>query len=1022
MAANILLDNEGNTSAAAVEAGGGGATIVSAGTGPILGGQGTTDHGALEGLDADDHGQYLTVSRATTALTGTFATTGAVPTGSHQLAHSLTITGGRLTTENDVAEALDSLAQYRTITPVATTGTYNLAGVEPGVVAVSEGAPTIQLPPLAERVNAEWEFLNFTSGAAQIVAAPGETLLLTDPTSLPAGSALRVQAANQFGLWIAIPQTATTTSFHSVPMTGHLSGIGVSLQAALEVLDQLDTGTTIAATYFVTNYGAVGDGTTDDTEAIEDAVAAAATDGGTVVVPPGRYRIRRTLYIPSNVIVKGLGGGVITKADTITTTLTQTYNAGSTSLVVTDSTGFQVGDHVFIADTTNFEWNGTHARITAIDGGTDTLTIAAVNSVGVVGHSGTRAQYQPARSAYVKTVFPLISNVPGESGMVIRDLTLDQNYTATDPTNEFCVGTLHWVEAYKALVDNVTILNAVGDAYSDQSNEGFGLDASFGGGAANVKATRNMIRNSRIETCQRHATHLGTCQDGAYIVNNEMTDIGGRALFYCAYATNSVATGNIVTNFAEGFSLGDQRDTGAIIADNIFIGGARASVGATLYCIEPGPEAIVTGNRMLGVRGGIRLPQGSADCIVDGNYVHLTGTRECITILSGCHRSKVTNNTFSGTAATGSVMVAVGGSTAGVTDLLFEGNTTEGGYYNWQLDGGTGGITRCTIRNSPVISAAGNYQAGIRLSGLLVDLDLDTTGWSCNGTVVGEVSSPTLTRFLLNGVGTNGADDPATGGTWNAVNPATSANQRFEGVVVHWNDGTDHYSKYKHGTGWIELTGGGGGATDLDGLTDVAITTPADGQIIKRVGGTWVNAAEAAGNGWVVLYDHQLDADGRFPTINVPNGGLTIDSTITELDIIFLGSATRTASATDGLRVRLNGGAGGSFHGRGSAALTTLWALADIPAAATDGLGGARVQIKLSLAQSLGMPSIGRSDRQTWADGATVGVGSTDYQQLFYTGTVSTGPVTKLEIWAASETADQWKAGSKLVVLGRAAP
>lgn len=36
--------------------------------------------------------------------------------------------------------------------------------------------------------------------------------------------------------------------------------------------------------------------------------------------------------------------------------------------------------------------------------------------------------------------------------------------------------------------------------------------------------------------------------------------------------------------------------------------------------------------------------------------------------------------------------------------------------------------------------------------------------------------------------------------------------------------------------------GGGGGATDLDGLSDVAITTPASGHLLRHNGSTWVNA------------------------------------------------------------------------------------------------------------------------------------------------------------------------------------
>lgn len=68
---------------------------------------------------------------------------------------------------------------------------------------------------------------------------------------------------------------------------------------------------------YVTDYGAVGDGTTDDTEAIRSAIAYASSlnvgnDGNSrpvVFFPHGRYRVTSTITINSNfLILKGLGG------------------------------------------------------------------------------------------------------------------------------------------------------------------------------------------------------------------------------------------------------------------------------------------------------------------------------------------------------------------------------------------------------------------------------------------------------------------------------------------------------------------------------------------------------------------------------------------------------------------------------------------------------------------------------------------------------------------------------------------
>lgn len=48
-------------------------------------------------------------------------------------------------------------------------------------------------------------------------------------------------------------------------------------------------------------------------------------------------------------------------------------------------------------------------------------------------------------------------------------------------------------------------------------------------------------------------------------------------------------------------------------------------------------------------------------------------------------------------------------------------------------------------------------------------------------------------------------------------------------------------------------SGGGGGPVALNDLTDVTINAPTDGQVLKRVAGVWVNAAESGGAGGAVL-------------------------------------------------------------------------------------------------------------------------------------------------------------------------
>lgn len=58
------------------------------------------------------------------------------------------------------------------------------------------------------------------------------------------------------------------------------------------------------------DFGAIGDGTSDDTAALQKALdAAGAAGGGTVLVPPGRYLVSDTLSIPDHVDLAGVATG-----------------------------------------------------------------------------------------------------------------------------------------------------------------------------------------------------------------------------------------------------------------------------------------------------------------------------------------------------------------------------------------------------------------------------------------------------------------------------------------------------------------------------------------------------------------------------------------------------------------------------------------------------------------------------------------------------------------------------------------
>jgi hypothetical protein len=174
-------------------------------------------------------------------------------------------------------------------------------------------------------------------------AAAGATGALVAAGPSPAGS--------------AVAQAATPASSVSVTPTGAIQS--TNAQAALAELDtekapRANAGFTGSTTLYtaqtqlrpyidVRAFGAKGDGTTDDTSALVFALfVAAAHAGGTVLLPPGRYRFTGELTVPNGVDVWGCGGHQQT--GDLTGTVLQAADASSR--VVIEGTGGQSGNFI----------------------------------------------------------------------------------------------------------------------------------------------------------------------------------------------------------------------------------------------------------------------------------------------------------------------------------------------------------------------------------------------------------------------------------------------------------------------------------------------------------------------------------------------------------------------------------------------------------------------------------------------------------------------------------------------------
>jgi hypothetical protein len=110
----------------------------------------------------------------------------------------------------------------------------------------------------------------------------------------------------------------------------------------------------------VKTYGAVGNGTADDTVAVQAAITAAAAGSGRVFFPAGTY-ICSPLSIPSSITLQGVSGQGYYNAWTIpnanTMSCLKLKTGSTTALIVPDDTGTNKSTHVVCSDLA-FDANG----------------------------------------------------------------------------------------------------------------------------------------------------------------------------------------------------------------------------------------------------------------------------------------------------------------------------------------------------------------------------------------------------------------------------------------------------------------------------------------------------------------------------------------------------------------------------------------------------------------------------------------------------------------------------------------
>jgi hypothetical protein len=247
---------------------------------------------------------------------------------------------------NGMAGTASAWASTAVTTVVPTASTFPNSGpirITTGGQTATGPSFTINAPPAPAPVISGYRT---TNGTATTSAAPGTSIVI-------AGSNLGTTGTVSFNGIAATPSAWTATAITvPVPVAATYPNAGpirvtTGGQTATGANFTITAPATSTGVQNVRNYGATGNGTTDDRAAIQRALDA-ARPGESVYFPAGTYFIRATLAVrTSNVRVYGDGDASTVRGDTVAYHLFTVHNSGQTLTAVSfDSLRF-LGPRIF---------------------------------------------------------------------------------------------------------------------------------------------------------------------------------------------------------------------------------------------------------------------------------------------------------------------------------------------------------------------------------------------------------------------------------------------------------------------------------------------------------------------------------------------------------------------------------------------------------------------------------------------------------------------------------------------------
>jgi len=287
----------------------------------------------------------------------------------------------------------------------------------------------------------------------------------------------------------------------------------------------------------ITDFGAAGNGITDDTEAIQEAIVYLDGQDGILYFPPGTYLLSQTINFHTGLCIKGAGADLthlkfLLSSDSyhcLNISAIQSdefiqvldgYDKDSPNLVLMNGSGIQIGDFVEIQEE-NGNWDTNPANW-------------AENAVGqiieVVGVNGNEIQLKDAlRIDYEQSLNPVLRKIEPIRDIKIEDLSIER---IDEPS---CSGgkNIYLAYAVNAQISGVESIKSQGShIYATHSSHVFvfgnyihdahlydGTDTRGYGVTLNMHTSNCLIENNIFKNL-RHAMMVKTGANGNVFTYN----------------------------------------------------------------------------------------------------------------------------------------------------------------------------------------------------------------------------------------------------------------------------------------------------------------------------------------------------------------------------------------------------------------------------------------------------------------------------------------------------------------------